>query len=288
MTARRTRDDGAAMVLVLIVVVLMALVTTAFLTKSGTEYRAASVLQTKVRLQYGSDAGLEKGIRVMSDDLAAASRSKCLTPFTPITQIATFTWTDAGFPVTVSCQDLQGYAADSSAGLLYGAAIVTTGGAGSLQTQSAAGPSTSLDVGGTIYVSGSEVANDIKKDVNLRKGDYAQFGCSDTPVLVPMHVVPPGSRYCTSLTPSQVAPSVALPGVRPTVYVAPVTNALATCRTFFPGRYTSAPTLLVGAGVGNYFASGDYYFDGSFTMGLGSSAGGGGGGGGGGGDRPMT
>lgn len=260
------------MVLVLIVVLFMALLSTAFLTKSGTEYRAGSVLQTKVRLQYGSDAGLEKGIRVMSDDLALASRSKCLTPFTPLTQIASFPWTGASFPVTVSCQNLQGYAADSSSGALYGAAIVTTGGDHSLTTQSAV--NSSIDVGGTVYTSGLEssgASGDLRKDVNLTKGDYAQFGCAGSPSATAITVAAPGGQYCTPLTAAQVAPAVSLP-TPPTTYFPP---ALVTpnCKVFFPGKYTTdpSPLLLNNNNQYNYFASGDYYFDGTFGIALGNN-----------------
>lgn len=272
MTRRRGRDDGAAMVLVLIVVILMAFVTTAFLTKSTMAFRASSVLQTKVRLQYGADAGLEKGIRAMSDDLAQASRTKCLTPFTPVTQIATFTWTGADFPVTVRCQDLQGYAADNASGALYGAAIVTTGGAHSLVTQSAV--NTSLDVGGTIYASGFETSGsggDLRKAINLTKGDYAELGCTGTPTVSNITIASPGGKYCTAITAAQVAPSISLP-TRPTTYVAPaLVNP--NCKVFFPGRYATDPTslLLSGNNTDNYFASGDYYFDGSYTITLGNN-----------------
>ncbi len=254
--------------MVLIVVVLMALVTTAFLTKSTTAFRASSVLQTKVRLQYGADAGLEKGLRAMSDDLAQASRTKCLTPFTPITQVATFTWTAAGFPVTVSCQDLQGYAADATASGIFGAAIIVTGGDHSFKTQS--GVASPLDVGGTIYVSGLEDSGDVKKQVSQTAGDYAVLGCSGTPPDPGITTSPPYSKYCTSLMPSDVAPPVVLPA-KPSAYLAPVTvpglKGANDCQVFFPGYYNTANTPQLDLkNTDSYFASGVYYFNGSGAM----------------------
>jgi hypothetical protein len=258
-------DEGAAMVMVLIVVVLVALVSTVFLNKSATESRAGAALQTQARLTYGADAGLEQAVRVMSDDLASATRKNCLTPFTPTMTISTFTWTGAHFPVTVSCQDLQGYAADNASAGLYGAAIITTGGADSLTTQSAV--NNPLDVGGTIYISGSETSNDLKKIVHLTRGDLAVLGCSGSPNIAEISVSAPYGQYCTTLTPDLVAPSISLPAV-PTTAPVPVTLPGNHCRIFVPGKYTADPSssLLSGNHTSNYFASGNYYFDGNFTI----------------------
>lgn len=260
---RHRKDDGAAMVMVLIVVVLVALVSTAFLKKSSTELHASATLHTKLRLQYGADAGLEHAVRVMSDELSGAVRTHCLTPFTPQQTISTFTWTAAGFPVTVACQDLQGYAADNRGAGLFGAAIVTTGGDGSLTSQSAV--NSPLDVAGTIYISGNETDTDLKKQINLTRGDVAQLGCATTPGIAKITVTAPYNQYCTALAPSQVAASVSLPTI-PAAAVVPVDLPGNNCRVFFPGRYTSAPGLLSGNNKSNYFASGNYYFDGSLTI----------------------
>jgi type II secretory pathway component PulK len=115
MRRRHPADEGASMVLVLVVVVFAALVSTAFLTKSDSELKASSAYQRKVQLQYGADAGLEKGIQALRDDLASNLRTKCLTPFEPTTSLATFTWTGEGHSVSVTCRDLQGVAARSTA-----------------------------------------------------------------------------------------------------------------------------------------------------------------------------
>lgn len=264
MTMRRHKDDGASMVMVLLVVVFISLVSTAFLTKSGTEFRAAAALQTKVRLQYGADAGLEKGISVLSAELATRYRTHCLTPFDGAQTISTFSWGSSAYPVTVTCQDLQGYAADDNSGRLYGAAIVTTGGDGSLQTQSAG--STSLDVAGTIFASGREssgMGGDLKKPVSLTKGDYVQSGCIGSPNVTAVTVTPPFSQFCNSLTAADVAPGLASLPTIPTSAVPPQTQVIAgvNCQMFFPGKYVTAPALLSGAGTANYFASGNYYFD---------------------------
>lgn len=271
---KKHRDDGASMVMVLLVVVLIALVSTAFLTKSGTELRASSALQTKVRLQYGADAGLEKGIAALSGELAATTRTHCLTPFDGPQPLSTFTWGTSKYPVTVTCEDLQGYAADDTSGQLFGAAIVTTGGDGSLQSQSAG--STSLDVAGSIYSSGIETSTgasaDLKKDINVTKGDYVQFGCTGSPnvtaIKVPLSPSPYAQR-CTGLGPSFVAAAVTLPTI-PSGFVPPVDigSGPATCRVFFPGKYTSAP-VFPGTIDLYYFASGNYYFDGNFNIDVG-------------------
>ncbi len=262
---RRHRDDGASMVMVLLVVVLIALVSTAFLTKSGTELKASAALQTKVRLQYGADAGLEKGIAALSAELAATTRTHCLTPFDGPQTLSTFTWGTSKYPVTVTCEDLQGYAADDTSGQLFGAAIITTGGAGSLQSQSAG--SNPLDVGGTIYVSGAETSGgggDLKKPITLTKGDYVALGCAGSPNVTAVSIVAPYSQRCTAIPAAQVANTVALPSTVPTAAAAPVT--VGNCKVFFPGKYTTAPPLLSGMNMSNYFASGEYYFDGSFTI----------------------
>lgn len=265
---RLRNEDGASMVMVLLVVVFVALVSTAFLTKSGTEFKASSALQTKVRLQYGADAGLEKGISTLSAELANAVRTHCLTPLTPTQTVASFTWTTSGYPVTVTCTDLQGYAADDTSQGIFGAAIVITGGADSLITQSGGG--NPVDVGGTIYLSGAEVPTDLKKDIHLTRGELAQFGCSGTPSIAQITVASPYGQRCTAIPASQVANKVALPAIPPTAAL-PVTLPGNNCRVFFPGKYTTAPALLSGNNTSNYFASGDYYFDGPMTISVGNN-----------------
>lgn len=254
------------MVLVLVIVVVAALLSTAFLSKSGAELRAGATLQTHVRLGYGADAGLEQGTASLEAELLSATRKHCLTPFGPPQSVfLPFSWSASGYSVSVTCQDLQGYAADDTGKGLYGAAIVVTGGAHSLTTQSAV--NNSLDVGGTIYLSGAEDSGDLKKNVNLTRGDLAQFGCSGSPGISQISVASPYSQYCTTLTPSQVAASVALPAI-PTTAPAPVLLPGNKCQVFFPGKYTSAPALINGNNTSNYFASGDYYFDGNFAINL--------------------
>jgi hypothetical protein len=268
MRRRHPADEGASMVLVLVVVVFAALVSTAFLTKSDSELKASSAYQRKVQLQYGADAGLEKGIQALRDDLASNLRTKCLTPFEPTTSLATFTWTGEGHSVSVTCRDLQGVAASSPGNPLYSAAIITTGGAHSLTASNST--NASLDIGGPVYVSGVESAgpgNDIKKAMTLKYGDFSMLGCGQTPpdLTSKVTVTAPYSTICTDVSAADGAPTMTLPSypaTAPAYY-----DITPTCRVFYPGRYSSAPTLLtnngntaVNTGNRNYFASGVYYF----------------------------
>jgi Tfp pilus assembly protein PilX len=281
---RRRDDVGASMVLVLIVVVMAALVSTAFLTKSRTELRASSVLQTKTQLSLGADAGLEKGIQALRDDLASAARTKCLTPFEPETALSPpFPWNGSAATVSTSCLDLQGVAASAQGNPLYSAAIITTGGDHSLTSNNSA--NSAIDIGGPVYVSGIESASpgsgDLQKDVHLSYGDFSMLGCTTPPDLsAKLTVTPPYGVVCTKVTAADGAPTLSLPSLPPG---APsYFDVTPSCRIFFPGSYTSAPALLTNngntptnTGNRNYFASGTYYFapsgGGALTFGIGTN-----------------
>ena len=234
---RHEREDGAVLALVLVFLTVTAVLLGVTLGLVAVNLKTTSVVQSRTDRSYTTDAAVEQAIqRIVADPTICISLNPENLPSQTLndrTATSTCKVTPGGFPV----------------GGNGWAAIIT----GNLHKQSGGksnvnGP---VYVRGTITGQGGEIIDDGGSVYQYSAATPCPLTAPSASVLV-VKPTPPYSWQCTTLaTPD---PAHVLPPV-PAAPKAPVTNG--NCRTFFPGKYTSAPTLL----SNNYFVSGTYYFE---------------------------
>jgi hypothetical protein len=265
----RHTDDGVSLILVLFFIVIAGGFATVALSKSSATIVAGGNIITRGQLQYALDAGVERGLQGLRQDLQQAAPSVCTSPpaAPPLAVGAGPDLTINGQTVHYTCQTLAGRAAVSSddANTNYGI-LVTSPFDGALTTQSG---SDDLLVGGSIFLNGKVANSDLNKVIQVTTGDLVSptsATCqANLDALANIQLTGSGQlRTCTEQTVAQALP-VALLGTAPTVNVSTtLASGLAVtvspghvCQVFYPGMYTVPPILA----AANYFVSGKYYFN---------------------------
>ena len=270
-----TQDDGAVLLLALVILGAVALVVSALVTQLGTHFLVTQKVNARANQLYAADAGLRVAVDTLQQEMSG-TRSHCLDVTGGTQSVATL----ASFnndPVSVTCQTLEGSASSSSAVNPLDFALITTDlnkTTGSLRAQSG---SSSYTINGAIYLGGGVDARtgsggDIDNNLTLPRGDVGEYTRNCPTITTPSSLrtawdqrfqttVPPYQKapVCLAYTPDQVAPSYTLP-TDPDIFGAadpPVALTGPSCTIFFPGRYTTPPSLA----ANNYFSSGLYYFD---------------------------
>jgi Tfp pilus assembly protein PilX len=228
------QDDGATLVIVLIFMTVFGLILGGLLTETSASTRYTSTISNYEQKLYAADAGVAAGIQQLQQH-----NQLCPTAGSTAT-IQTINVND--YDTTVSCEVTAG----STVGGLGYAIITRSSGANSLFTQ---GGSTPKLINGPMHVGGTVTGG---PGIKVMNGTFAQGNsCTSQPGLVALD-----TGYGWSC--SAPEPLVADP-TPPTLPSSPRgSETLGSCTYFYPGRYTSPPSL--GSGT-TYLASGVYYFD---------------------------
>lgn len=258
----QTGEDGVSLILALVFILIVGLFATVALSKSEATLIAGELVASRSQTQYEIDGGIERSAQVMHSEMSSPDPGTCAQASAPT---ASGTLTLNSNSTTWSCTLLAGRAKRSSDSTNTDYAIVITKPtAGALQTSNG---SSSLNIGGSVYMNSPLVAGNVKTDLTLM-GDLVgptSAGCSTFGSFAPVTVASGYLKTCTEQSLSSVLPTVGLPAA-PTFNVSTnYRNGIAltvspghTCQVFFPGLYTAAPNLTNGA---NYFVSGTYYFN---------------------------
>ena len=268
---RRTRrrrenrgDDGVSLVLALVFILIVGLFITAALTKSQATLVAGQSVRDRGQLQYGLDGGIDRAIQVVRSDMGTADPSVCAQPTPAAAAMGSGSLTLNATTTSWSCQLMAGRAKKSSDSDSTDYAIVVTSPAsGALTTQSGSG---TFKVGGSVYLNGEVKDSDINTNISV-SGDIVSPS-SDASCAAHLDamtkVAVSASNYlktCSEQSASSAEPTVSLPTAPGAVYDISTLYASGlasgTCRVYFPGLYTSAPSFTNGD---NYMVSGLYYF----------------------------
>jgi hypothetical protein len=249
---RRARgDDGSILVMALILVVIFGVLVGSIATYAAVSFRHTRV----VRSQTAMRASAEAGLRITLDQLKR-HQTLC-NDFGSTPQPLLAKPNDA--TVVVQCTNIGG----ANQGASNWAVILTGIGAGTIPSlfDSGTASDTPRRISGSLYMAVPS-SNDVKR-VELT-GDlwYPNGTCAGTPVAptIPGLTImesPPNTKICTTTPWNALVPTIFLPAKPAVNDPAGRDDLVAGCRIFFPGTYTSPPSL----GAQNYFVSGDYYFE---------------------------
>lgn len=237
MRRRSHQEDGASLVIVLIVMSVFGLILSGLLTETSASTRYTTTVNNYEKKLYAADAGVAAGIQQLQ-----AHFNLCPTSGSSATLQ---TINVNGYDASVKCEVTAG----STVGGLGYAIITRSSSATSLVTQ---GGSDAKLVNGPVYIGGTFDGNPGMKVTNGTVLHGASSGCtSATPAGLTLDT---GYGYeCGAAEPVVDVPTA------PAMPAAPrASQTFGTCTYFYPGKYTTAPSL--GSGT-NYFASGVYYFE---------------------------
>jgi hypothetical protein len=291
-SVKRQDDDGVALVLALIFITIVALFAATALAKSEATSKGGVQVRDRGSVQYALDGGVEFGLNRLTQELRnppPGGPTLCATAGS-VSSLGNITLN--GHTVDVRCTTYGGTSRDATAIISNFALVVrstasnaiqTYGPGGGTPTDCSAPPNKYFKIGGGVYLSGLQ-SNTLDPSLFICGGDVVEQsspGCpANVAALTSMPIGTPGHvRDCTDQTPAEATPTVSLPprpAVDPDVSncYSDTDNAGAVsyfgcagdpntggvkCRVFYPGHYTSPPATL--GGKGNYFTSGDYYFD---------------------------
>ncbi len=248
---KRARDDGNALVMVLVFVLVVGLVSVALLAQARANFTTSRVTRDLQNRVYAADAGLKWGLQELrrNDAIVCNGIGPGATPVRIL---------DLGNGTTarVHCEVTSGLGPGAG-----GWAVFITDPNGGISTQGAA--NTTKLIQGPVYNAGGQDGWSLQALLEVRGGDVYQDragGCSRPPRLT---VSPPElySYSCpTTSIPRPPSPQP-IPTAPPAVAPAPTTygSGRNVCRVFQPGRYTTSNQLQLASN--NYFTSGVYYLD---------------------------
>lgn len=237
----RRDEEGSALVLALVFLMLFGLLIAAILSQVEANVRTTLVVRTHEAKVYGADAGIDYAIQALQAD-----DTMCPDDTTGPETLADPPL-DSGITVTVTCETTEGNVLG-----VRGYAVVTTiddGGATSLDTSNG-----SIDriIEGPVWTDGDI---DLAKPVKIDQAHLLQKSpCQSTPIDKLTVTAPFTVKCSTAAEPDEEHELPAYPSGGPQSATG---DGGATCRTFSPGIYTTAPDLV----AGNYFQSGFYYFE---------------------------
>ena len=241
----RRGEDGSALILALVFLSLFGLLIAAILGQVDANIRTTLTVRSHEAKVYGADAGIDYAIQALQAD-----DTICPDDTTPEQALDEPPLEgDVPVDVVVTCQTTEGNVLG-----VRGYAVVTTepkGGSSGLDTSNG---SIARTIEGPVWVDGDL---DLAKPVTVNGAHLFQKSpCQATPIdELTVTPSPPFTVRCsTAATPDE---DHGLPAY-PSGSAQPATgDGNATCRTFSPGLYTTAPALV----ASNFFKSGFYYFE---------------------------
>lgn len=263
-------DEGVALVLALVFILLVSVFVSVALEKNQATSLTGGAVRQRTQLQYALDGGVERALQVLRSELVEDAPVSCVSP-TAADGVGTLMVN--GKTVSYTCTTLAGRAATSGESAATNFALVTTSSApGALTTQS--GTSQDLTVAGSVFLNGPVVNGNLGKQIQISAGDLVSPQSStcaaDLAALTRVSLTGSGQlRSCTEQSLALTLPRVVLPDP-PITDLSPLlgsgvvfTSGSRKCTVYYPGRYTSPPTL--GSSSKNYFVSGLYSFEWSGT-----------------------
>jgi Tfp pilus assembly protein PilX len=291
----RTKDDsGAALMVALIFILVVGLLVTAALSKSGAVLRSNYLVRDTAQVQYGADAGVDRALEVLRNELKANNPVSCAsdaagaaTDFGP-GDSGGFQITGNSHTMHYTCKTVNGKAKGVGGAIDNDFAIVTTStSSGALTTSNAVNDG--VPVSGAIYMAGREANSDLKKSVAVSNAGFfenfdpsqpgARASClSSVAALTQITMTTQDfQRNCTAESVLDAMPAFNLPDApKDTVNPASVDykSGGKTCRVFLPGKYTGDLDSKMITGDpskhgedANYFLSGLYYLTGNSNVG---------------------
>lgn len=282
-------DDGVSLVLALIFIAVVALFATVALDKAASTSQSGQQLRDRGKLQYALDGAVDRALQVLKKDVASQTpgspASLCTSP-----AAATDMTQEAGglvlndHAVRYSCQTLAGKTAPDDPALDTNFAIVltstasnaldTSSGLAAGQAATCASPGSALKITGPIYLRGFEDNTGANKRILVCGGDYVRYkssnpACTSAELAAVTNVIVDTGylKGCTEQTVDQAVATYTLPSAPTQVsngFYLDVPAGLGvnppTCRVFYPGLYTAAPSVRANTADANYFVSGLYYF----------------------------
>jgi len=197
-------DDGMALAVALIFILVVGIMVTAALSKTGAVLKTDYLVRQQSQVQYAADAGIERALQVLRDDVSSNPAHFCPTTTAPgATDVDMTSSSDpsskdpgglafnvnlgvSGSPplrVHYACHTLAGGVPDDTQFTTPGFAIVTTGNKttggvdGTLSTTNGVG--STLDVNGPIYMAGKGAIGDFNKTITISNGDFVEFDKGD-------------------------------------------------------------------------------------------------------------
>jgi hypothetical protein len=237
------RQDGASLVIVLVFITVFGMIIGGLLTEAGASIKYSTTVNAHEQRVYAADAGVSLGIQQLhQNNETCAGAGSIPIPDTVVN----------GRTVSVTCSVSSG----SNSGGSGFAVITTSTGAGSLSFSNAQ----QKKIGGPVYVSGGVSWG---PGVAVTNGNFYQLkpvgACPTPPTSGQLSISGPFGYYCTTTARPDPPHN---PPPKPTV-TNPAYTDIGSCRVFYPGIYTTVPSL---TGGDNYFASGVYYFNFSSTL----------------------
>jgi hypothetical protein len=294
----REGDEGVALVMALIFIAIVALFATVALTKNEGTSLAGQVLRDRGKLQYALDAGIERGLDRLTQEMQDPTGPHSCADAGVVTDLDPVSLNDQ--TVTVTCENLGGTARTSTTTISNKALVILSTAGDGLRTFGSSSASASdlasatcsdvpsgyFKITGPIYIAGPQSNSALGPPVLVCNGDAVQSAtyCTDSTIqaLTDIRVATATFiRDCTGQSPSEAAGTSPVLPARPAGDV-DVTNCHAdfnssgllvgvpscsaggspsgvTCRVFYPGLYSAVPPTL-GGSRSNYFASGTYWF----------------------------
>ncbi len=239
------RDVGSVLILVLVFITVIGTVTVALMRQAQTNLIASTLTRNQEKRIYAADAGIDYAIQLLRSDPTLCPSKGAIGSLPSPPSIN-------GRTVTVTCQTTAGSALGAG-----GWSIFLTSSTGTINTQSAANDAKT--VSGPIFNRGGW---SLQASLQVKNGDvydYPAAGCAQPANLTFPNTTPGLYRYiCTNTNVATPPAPQPLPAAIPADAAAYTDTG--SCRTFYPGRYSSAPALHSG-GWTNYFRSGVYLFD---------------------------
>jgi hypothetical protein len=268
----RGGEQGASLIIALAVLAALGLFVAVMLSNGETSLKVTSVVRTRDDLQATADASIDYAIQYLRVNPAICSDvSSSPTSITvPVLNGAKVT------SLTVTCQAVAGSDGHGSSGGTGRYAVVTTdtvtgsllqtGGSKNSMTITGEGNGTESPHAKAVYVA---AAPTIQHGLTVGGGDFLEGTSNCSGVSKPAHLTMAGS-YGWSCVPQSIPdPFYELPASPPAIVNPSPVIVNANCTLFNPGTYNAPPSFNA---VGNYFASGVYYFLDTGTMTVPSSA----------------
>ena len=186
----------------LIFILVVGILVTAALSKSGAVLKSDYLVRQQSQLQYAADAGVERALQVLRDDVSSNPAKFCPSAASAGPSDVDMTGSGdanskdpggyafnvnlgdgnsphAALKVRYACHALAGGVPDDTKFNKLGFAVVTTGGSttGGVDNTltSSNGSGVDLSINGTVYVAGRVSPGQIKKNLTISTGDFIEF-----------------------------------------------------------------------------------------------------------------
>jgi hypothetical protein len=256
------RDQGAALVMVLVLTITLGIVATALARYATVGLTYSSVVRDRADRLAAADGGMRYMIEKMRLRQTLCTTNAAQNGFTSVVPPSI-----NGSTISVTCDRIGTPISDTQSWAL----IVTGNGVPAnepiFETQS--GGNRAKSFGGPVFMS-DPTRLELKADAEIKDGDLWYTGATCPVPAAPLNIdrltfTPAFLRgpLCTTKRWDELFTAPTLPPAPDDVPPPTPIDMSSGCRVFFPGKYTPAttPQLSPGKNGQNYFVAGDYYFE---------------------------